>query len=458
MKALIVVMVSFSAVAVHAASPLLSDVNVRQDASRLVTISYTVDQDCIVTVDVTTNGVSIGEENFTNMTGMVNRKVAAGANTICWKPAKSWPNQRIAAGDISVEVKAWPLCSPPPYMVVDLVRTGDGYLNDGEFVHYFASTNAFPGGFENRIYKTDTIVMRHIPAAGVMWKMGTTDADAAAMGSAATAAAFSGVSFTRAEYEKCHYVMLTNDYWFAIYPTTQGQCKLINNGSYGYSKFTGASGTFYDRATGAFVATTDRDILPQGDRSYEDIRGSISSDGVNWPTTGYEKTGGLIKKLRDKTGLMFDLPTEAQWEFACRAGEGAMLYDGNPAYVDGSANNKNGSRLGWLYYNYDLSETYIGNGTNTCYVGRFKPNNWGIYDLIGNVNELCLDYAPDEYSPANLEIDPRGADSDSSNRRIIRGASTANNVAHSRSSWRNMMSATYRDEWRGFRLTLIIRP
>lgn len=459
MKKLVCTLISGIAIAAGAASPTISGVSVRQDASRLVTINYTVDQDCIVTVDVTTNGVSIGVENFTNMVGAVNKKVAAGANTICWQPRASWPNKHIAAGGISVDVTAWPLCAPPPYMVIDLDRSGDGYLNDGEFVHYFASTNAFPGGFENRIYKTDTIVMRHIPAAGVMWKMGMTSADATAMGTDATKAPWTGSTLTRAEWEKCHYVMLTNDYWFAIYPATQKQCKWVNGG-YMYNHYDGTLGTYYDQALGATVATTDRDILPQTALSYETIRGSVSTDGVDWPTTGYAKVGGLIKKFRNKTGgTMFDLPTDAQWEFACRAGESAMLYDGNPAYVNGTAQQKNGSSLGWLYYNYadGGSGSFVGNGTNTCYVGRFKPNSWGIYDLVGNVREPVLDYsAGDSHSPGSLEIDPRGPDTGigSGGMRVIRSSAYDFNISDARSSCRNRLNATYVSHNIGFRLVI----
>ena len=448
------------AVSSQGSSPALSGVDVRQDSSRLVTISYTVDQDCIVTVDVLTNGVSIGEANFTNMRGMVNRKVPSGAQTICWQPRDSWADHRVAAGDLSVQVKAWPLCAPPPYMVVDLVRTGDGFMNDGEFIHYFASTNAFPGGFDNRVYKTDTIVMRHIPAAGIMWKMGMSAADETEMGNYAnnSDSSFSGMTYVQSE--KRHYVMLTNDYWFAIYPITQGQGRLINSGSYLYSNFKGDSGSYYDRASGTTVSTTDRDLLPVDSVKYESIRGAVGdTPSVNWPTTGYDTVGGLIRKLRNVTGgtLLFDLPTEAQWEFACRAGEAAQLYDGNAAFYGGSTiSNLNCSALGWIKYNYNQSGTRVGDGANTCYVGRFKPNSWGIYDLVGNVNEFCLDYAADAYSPGDLEIDPRGPDSVSGNRRVIRGSSYDQAATQARSSWRGRISSTYTDSKRGFRVAIPI--
>ena len=115
MKKLIMTIVLGMAAASYAASPALTGVSVQQNSSRLVTITYNVDQECIVTVDVLTNGVSIGEANFTNMTGAVNKQVSAGQNVICWQPRDSWADHRIAAGGISVNVKAWPLCAPPPY-------------------------------------------------------------------------------------------------------------------------------------------------------------------------------------------------------------------------------------------------------------------------------------------------------------------------------------------------------
>ncbi len=421
MKKLMTTAVLGMAVAVQAASPTLSNVNVRQDSSRLVTISYSVDQDCVVTVDVVTNGVSIGAQNFTNMTGAVNKQVSAGANTICWKPKDSWPNQRIAAGGLSVQVKAWPLCAPPPYMVVDLYQDGDGYLGDGVFVHYFASTNAFPGGFGARVYKTTTIVMRHIPAAGVRWRMGMSAADAAAMGSAANDVSdtnFSTVgNVTYAQSETAHYVTLTNDYWIGVYELTQAQGKrlTIDGESYPSSDFSDWTGL-------------DRDLYPMEHASYSQIRG----DG--WPAGGDTVTSWL-PRFRDRTGGMkFDLPTDAQWEFACRAGESAQLYDGSSVYENGSlvANaDELVANIGWFKNSYDGGTAVTLDRPRP--VGLKAPNAWGLYDMVGNVREWCLDwYLP--MSSAEV-IDPRGPDSVASSlRRVTRGGGYTSTSVKARSS------------------------
>ena len=410
MKKLMTIAVLGMAAAAEAASPTLSNVNVRQDSSRLVTISYSVDQDCIVTVDVVTNGVSIGAQNFTNMTGAVNKQVSAGANTICWKPKDSWPNHRVAAGDMSVQVKAWPLCAPPPYMVVDLYQDGDGYLGDGEFVHYFASTNAFPGGFGARVYKTTTIVMRHIPAAGVRWRMGMSAADAAAMGAATNSVSDSNFStvgdVTFAQAQTAHYVTLTNDYWIGIYPLTHAQAKR------GFS----ANGSDY--VVSAFNDWTgfDRDIYPIDAVSYSSVRGD------NWPTSSDPVSGKSLQRFRDRTGGMkFDFPTDAQWEFACRAGEPAQLYDGFSIYENGSlVSNADEliANIGWFKKSFDGGAAVTLSRPQP--VGLKAPNNWGLYDMVGNVFEWCLDW----YIPMSSEevIDPRGPDSvASSTRRVIRG-------------------------------------
>ena len=119
----------------------------------------------------------------------------------------------------------------------------------------------------------------------------------------------------------------------------------------------------------------------------------------------YFASRSFLNKLRAKTGnLLFDLPTETQWEYACRAGTTTT-------------------------HSYDSSEDdddymwYIDNSSGSSHeVGTKKANPWGFYDMLGNVNEWCLDGY--DASPFSTSIDPqRLVGSSSGAFRVLRGGS-----------------------------------
>ena len=101
--------------------------------------------------------------------------------------------------------------------------------------------------------------------------------------------------------------------------------------------------------------------------------------------------------LRGRTGLDFDLPTEAQWEYACRAGTTTTYSCGNSA--DGNYMWYASSSNGWPHE-----------------VGTNQPNMWGLYDLHGNVYEWCLDWYANSFTGG---VDPKGSSSGSA--RVVRG-------------------------------------
>ncbi len=87
-------------------------------------------------------------------------------------------------------------------------------------------------------------------------------------------------------------------------------------------------------------------------------------------------------------GQHIDLPTEAQWEYACRAGTTTTWYFGNDV--------KQLKEHAW----------YLENSKDVCVVGQKSPNQWGLYDLYGNVDEWCLDNYYSYVQQPNALIDP----------------------------------------------------
>ena len=340
-----------------------------QDSFRSVQISYELEGGpAIITCDIQTNGVSIGDANLHWFSGDVNRKVESGVRTITWNARKSWPNHDVSEATVKAVVKAWAPNMPPDYMVID--------LSSGA-VRYYPSEAALPGGVATGlVYKTDQLLLRKCPAANVEWRMGTVPCE------------FRGNSSSPCDGEP-HAVTLNEDFYFSVFPVTQKQ----------YNRMIGTYPSFY--------AEDDRDLHPLEQVGMNTLRGS-----KQWPADGHAvgSTGFFYELRRRAGGGEFDLPTEAQWEFAARAGCGEELYNGT----------KN--------TNWQTSDTLKALGPHklghTDAVGRYEPNAWGIYDLLASVMQYCLDY----YIADNTNVDPNvgplatdaGVDT---GKRVLRGGS-----------------------------------
>ena len=120
-------------------------------------------------------------------------------------------------------------------------------------------------------------------------------------------------------------------------------------------------------------------------------------ESVSW-----EEAKAFCQKLSKKENAEYRLPTEAQWEYACRAGTQTVFHWGDGFDTSYS----------WCGYN---------SARKTYEVGKTKPNPWGLYDMSGNVWEWCEDwYADDAYS-SEEDSDPKGPKTGT--RRVIRGGS-----------------------------------
>ena len=366
MKKMLFIPAALAAVSA-AATPNVTDVHVSQNDSTLeVTVTYKVDEPAVVTLDILADGKSIGPAALRKVTGEVN-KLVTNLNQSCsivWHPDEDWTTGARKTQNVSAKVSAWSTNCPPTFMAVNIF--------DPEVVRYYVHRDALPYDITNDVYKTDWLLFRKIPAAGIPWRMGA-PADEASYYK------------QNAVQETPHIVTLTEDYYFGVFPvTTYQQYRLCCDAVYNLLSPATGTGVYYDT-----------------------LRGTSTDEGpINWPETGHKVSPtSVLGVFRSKLGIDVDLPTEAQWEYACRAGTGTALYDGtNYEYEHAVV-------MGW---NTDLFDK-LGMARAAQPVGQLLPNNWDIYDLYGNVWEWCLDWMSSDVTANDLSklpcIDPKGLES-----------------------------------------------
>jgi len=141
--------------------------------------------------------------------------------------------------------------------------------------------------------------------------------------------------------------------------------------------------------------------------------------------TEQERAAGALPE-----GYAFTLPTEAQWEYACRAGTTEARYG-------------NLDDIAWYHDN---------SGHTTHPVGQKQPNAWGLYDMLGNVWEWCSDWDGYGHYPGGSVTDPVGAPSGTY--RVLRGGSWGYRAGFCRSAYRSNRGPGGRINDLGFRLAL----
>ena len=342
---LLMTVAAFAAAELFAAVPEVEVTEVGQNEQRVVTVGYTLSAPAVVTVDFLTNGVSLMTFE-SRPSGDVGWVATAGSKTIAWRPRKSLPSG-LELKDVTVRVEAYSPARQPDYMVVD-PATG--------WQRFYATSNDVPGGvLANEDYRGKYLLLRRIPAA---WKE-------VVLGKPHPG--WSGASSRRVR----HAVMLTNDFYMTVFPVTRGQLAQ----AYGWTKATD------DTYTGQGDKTTHWRLRPAEGMGYDDIRGGEADDKIDWPTTGDRvATGSILGKFRANTGLLFDLPTDAQYEIACRGGiENADFYCGGFDWRDATAETL-AKRIGWYEDNWaddPLKPAGATSANFTHVVGQKEPNPTG---------------------------------------------------------------------------------
>ena len=382
-----------------------SAVSMEQASDRLVTVSYKLtDAPGIVTIDFQTNStvgwVSIGAENFQNVGGDVNCIVTEldTTKTITWRPEVSWEGHVVTNG-LRAVVKAWALDNPPPYMAIN--------LGVDDFIAFYPDAGAVPGGITDDIYKTEWLLMRRIPAANVVWRMGSPLGEIG-----------KNYDDTNNFRETPHLVRLSSDYYMGVYEVTEYQ---------------------YLRAMNKSLSEigADKYLMPKNNIKWDDIRGYGSTGKdyewpKNKPAVSPTSFMGFMRNRWSAAGN-FDLPTEAQWEYAARGGQsGGTKYSGSNTIDD----------VAW----------YRDNSNNKTHpVGTKSPNALGLYDMSGNLWEWCLDWYGDY--PSQAQTNPQGPTSGYD--RVGRGGCWVLNAEYCRVSDHDGSNPSLRGNSLGFRVVLL---
>jgi len=253
---------------------------------------------------------------------------------------------------------------------------------------------------KNDAWRTTKMLLHRLPAGKFV--MGTPAGDA------------TGEQYARDYHadDKPHTVTLTKAFYVGVFPVTQEQWSRVMGNDPSY-----------------FAGNPKR---PVESVSWQDVRGDDKPDG-----TADEKS--FIGRLAMGTSQPLDLPTEAQWEYACRAGTTRALNDpaaNLPANTSGEKMAGKGEGADCTDANLAKIAWFEGNSERQTHdVGLKAPNAWGLYDMCGNVSQWCLDffgdYAGDVTDPVGPTFEKRRC------AHMLRGGYWSMAAAGCRSSARN---------------------
>ena len=243
--------------------------------------------------------------------------------------------------------------------------------------------------------------------------------------------------FGRFNNETQHRVTLTKGYYMQTTEVTVGQWRAFARDT-GYKSEAETGG-------GAYIWTGSKWKMKKG--KYWDNPGFPQIDNQPVTCVSWNDAIAFIKWLCLKEGNTYRLPTEAEWEFAARAGTKTARYwgdDESMACKYANVADRTAKREFPKWKTYNCYDGYV----FTAPVGNFKPNSFKLYDMLGNVWEWCQDWYGDY--PSGSVTDPIGPSSGS--HRVLRGCSWTIRSKGCRSAGRGKSEPDHRYPGAGFRL------
>jgi formylglycine-generating enzyme required for sulfatase activity len=238
-----------------------------------------------------------------------------------------------------------------------------------------------------------------------------------------------------------HRVRITRPFYMGTYHVTWGQ----------FRKFVATSG---------YQTEAEKD--GKGGSGYDGEKFEQKPE-FNWRNTGFEQGDehpvvnvswndavAFCEWLSAKEGKTYRLPTEAEWEYACRAGTTTRYYNGDDEEKLVEVGNVADATLKAKFPNAKNTINASDGYAFTSPVGKFKPNAFGLYDMHGNAYQWCADWYNRDYYAASPNDDPKGPDTGSS--RVSRGGGWFSFAAGCRSARRIWVSPVLRSIYLGFRV------
>jgi formylglycine-generating enzyme required for sulfatase activity len=216
--------------------------------------------------------------------------------------------------------------------------------------------------------------------------------------------------------EQLHEVAITRPFFMGVYEVTQAE----------YEKVMGKNPSAFAPAGAAKKQVAGEDTA------------QFPVEMVSW-----DEAMAFCRALGKRFKKDFDLPTEAEWEYACRAGTATTFCYGNA--ISPRLANVGGT------YGEAPEGTEL---RRTTRVGSYKPNAFGLYDMHGNVQEWCKDWYAKDYYAKSPPRDPRGPDEGDDGKRVLRGGEWNASPLGARSAARNGRRPDERFHFIGFRVVV----
>jgi formylglycine-generating enzyme required for sulfatase activity len=254
---------------------------------------------------------------------------------------------------------------------------------------------------------------RRVVTNSIGMQLATVPAGAFSMGSAADGGG---------EEQPLHQIRIAKTFFMGIHEVTQAQ----------YEEVMGANPSYFSPGGKGkqAVLELDTNLFP--------VESVLGTDAIEFCRK--------LSELPDEkaAGRVYRLPTEAQWEYACRAGSTSSFTSGD------SLSSFQANFNGGLAAGKARSGPFLGRSTT---VASYRPNAFGLYDMLGNVSEWCLDhYSPDYYATSPGD-DPAGPASGIG--RVFRGGAWGSDADACRSAYRDHSIDAYGYKTRGFRVILL---